>query len=95
MRYTVVEDAKYSGVGGYIARRFSVVENLGTREAQILAFMLTGAEAHIFLFGLQQIAEGRDLQASPLQEEFVGFRSSGEAEYEPIMYDGPTEGVAP
>lgn len=59
-----------------------------------IIFEGSDAEAHIIAFALNVVAEGRSLQASPLQDEFTGFEG-GVATYAPVEYDGPTEGVAP
>lgn len=53
---------------------------------------LSEAEAHIIAFALNAVADGYGICRNPGQDEFVGFRI-GQAVYEPIQYDGPTDGV--
>ena len=69
-------------------------EVANTEEDFCVAIDLTEAEAHIFAWALNQVAENRRLTAYTIEQREI----DDEGNLEPwvtVTYDGPTQGVAP
>jgi hypothetical protein len=82
VKYTVTEGPSRGGFGQYLKDRFAVRKPDHT----VLAFMLTEAEANIYAFALNTVANSK-----PGDEGLAYVRGEGDWD----VYTGPTEGVAP